>query len=48
MAKWYDWFSYGAVTDKGGEYQVVKTPLDHVPVSVRHHCVHFSCGFIMM
>ena len=33
MAKWYDWYTYEAVTDEGGMYQTVDTPTDHVPVS---------------
>lgn len=35
MVKWYDWYSYEAVTNEGGVYQSVITPLDHVPVSCR-------------
>ncbi len=32
-AKWYDWYTYQAVTDKGGVSISVDTPIDYVPVS---------------
>lgn len=33
-AKWYDWYTFQAVTDKGGVTLSIATPLDHLPVSV--------------
>ena len=32
-AKWYDWYTHQAVTDKGGMNISVDTPMDHLPVS---------------
>ena len=34
-AKWYDWYTHEAITDSGGEYQMVDTPIDHVPIYIR-------------
>ena len=33
-AKWYDWYTYQAVTDKGGMNISVDTPVDYLPVSL--------------
>ena len=32
-AKWYDWYTLGAITEKGGVNKSIETPLDHIPVS---------------
>lgn len=32
-AKWYDWYTYKMVTDKGGLNMTIDTPVNHLPVS---------------
>jgi len=34
-AKWYDWDTHEAITNSGGEYQTVDTPINHIPVSLQ-------------
>lgn len=39
LAKWYDWYTFKAVTDKGGVNISIDTPLDHLPLHIRGNSI---------